>query len=129
MRNRFKRLLLTVTTLALVANMIFPVMAQNPTGAIRGTVTDPQGAVVTNAAVTVTNKTTGVVRKTNTGNDGIYAVENLLPGEYEVKIEAQNFSTQVITAQIQVGNTTSGDTTLRIGAKDEVVEVIASAPV
>jgi hypothetical protein len=129
MRNRFKRLLLTVTTLALLANMIFPVMAQNPTGAIRGMVTDPQGAVVTNATVTVTSKTTGEVRKTNTGGDGIYAAENLLPGEYEVKIEAQNFSTQVITAQVQVGNTTSGDASLRIGARDEVVEVQANAPV
>ena len=129
MRNKFKRLLLTVTTLVLVANMIFPVMAQIPTGAIRGTVTDPQGAVVTNATVTVTSKATGEVRKTNTGGDGIYAVETLLPGEYEVRIEAQNFATQVITAQVQVGNTTSGDATLRVGAKDEIVEVQASAPV
>ncbi len=129
MRNKFKRLLLTVTTLALVANMIFPVMAQIPTGAIRGTVTDPQGAVVTNATVTVTSKATGESRKANTGGDGIYAVENLLPGEYEVRIEAQSFATQVITAQVQVGNTTSGDAALRVGAKDEIVEVQASAPV
>src|ERR1044072_1341057 len=129
MRNKFKRLLLTVTTLALVANMIFPVMAQIPTGAIRGTVTDPQGAVVTNATVTVTSKSTGEIRKTNTGGDGIYAVETLLPGEYEIKIEAQSFSTQVITAQVQVGNTTSGDATLRVGAKGEIVEAQADAPV
>jgi hypothetical protein len=106
MRNKFKRLLLTVTTLALVANMTFPVMAQNPTGSIRGTVTDPQGAVIANAAVTVTNKTTGDIRKISTGNDGIYSVENLRPGEYEVKIEAQGFATQVLTATVQVGNTT-----------------------
>jgi carboxypeptidase family protein len=129
MRIKFKRLLLTVTALALVANMTFPVMAQNPTGAIRGTVTDPQGAVVTNAAVTVTNKATGETRQTNTGNDGIYAVENLLPGQYEVKIEAQNFATQVISALVQVGNTTTGDAALRIGAKGEIVEVQAEAPI
>lgn len=129
MRNKFKRLLLTITTLALVANMIFPVMAQNPTGAIRGTVTDPQGSVVTNAAVTITNKATGDARRLSTGGDGIYAAENLLPGEYEIKIEAQNFATQVITALVQVGNTTTGDAALRIGAKDEIVEVQAEAPI
>lgn len=128
MRIKFQRLLLAVTLLALVANMAGPVMAQNPTGAIRGTVTDQQSAVVTNASVTVTNKATGETRKTNTGNDGIYAVENLLPGEYEIKIEAANFATQVITAQVQVGNTTSGDAALRVGGKGEIIEVQADAP-
>jgi hypothetical protein len=129
MRNKFKRLLMTVTMLALVANMIFPVMAQNPTGSIRGTVTDPQGAVITNATVTVVRKATGDTRKVSTGGDGIYAVENLLPGEYEVKIEAQGFATQVITAQVQVGNTTSGDAALRVGSTGEIVDVTAEAPI
>jgi hypothetical protein len=129
MRNKFKRLLLAVTMVALVANMTFPVMAQNPTGAIRGTVTDPQGAVITNASVTVTRKATGESRKISTGGDGIYAAENLVPGEYEVKIEAQGFATQVITAQVQVGNTTSGDAALRVGAAGEIVDVTAEAPI
>src|ERR1051325_1407515 len=129
MRNKFKRLLLTVTMMALVANMALPVMAQNPTGSIRGTVTDPQGAVILNAAVTVTNKATGDTRKVSTGGDGIYAVENLLPGEYEVKIEAQGFATQIITARVQVGNTTSGDAALRVGTTGEIVDVTAEAPI
>jgi Carboxypeptidase regulatory-like domain len=128
MRIKYKRLLLAVTMVALVANLALPVLAQNPTGAIRGTVTDPQGALVPNAAVTVTNKATGESRKINTGNDGIYAVENLLPGAYEVKIEAQGFSTQVITAMVQVGNTTDGDAALRVGTKEEIVEIQAEAP-
>jgi hypothetical protein len=75
----------------------------------------------------VTNKGTGDTRKTSTGNDGIYAVENLLPGEYEVKIEAPNFATYVIATTVQVGNTTSGDVALRAGAKGEVVDVVAEA--
>jgi hypothetical protein len=129
MRNKFKRLLLAVTLVALLANMTFPVMAQNPTGAIRGTVTDPQGAVILNATVTVTRKATGESRKISTGGDGIYAAENLLPGEYEVKIEAQGFATQVITAQVQVGNTTTGDAALRVGTTGEIVDVTAEAPI
>src|SRR5262249_15308342 len=80
------------------------------------------------ASVTVTNKTTGDVRKVSTGGDGIYAADNLLPGAYEVRIEAQGFSTQVISATVQVGNATAGDATLRVGAKGEVVDVVAEAP-
>ncbi|HXG94959.1 MAG TPA: TonB-dependent receptor [Blastocatellia bacterium] len=129
MRIKFKRLLLALAMLALGANMISPVLAQNPTGSIRGTITDQSGAVITNATITVTNKATGDVRKASTGNDGIYAVTNLLPGEYEVKIEAQGFSTQNITALVQVGNTTTGDATLRAGSVGEVVDVVAEAPI
>jgi len=128
MRLKCKRLLLAIMLMSLVANLALPVLAQNPTGAIRGTVTDPQGAIVPNAAVTITNKATGESRKISTGSDGIYAVENLLPGEYEVKVEAQGFSTQVITAMVQVGNTTTGDAALRVGTKEEIVEVQAEAP-
>jgi len=128
MRIKYKRVLLAITMMALVANLALPVLAQNPTGAIRGTVTDPQGAIVPNATVTVTNKATGETRNINTGADGIYAVENMMPGAYEIKIEAQGFSTQVITAMVQVGNTTNGDAALRVGTKEEIVEIQAEAP-
>src|SRR5436190_24200725 len=109
MHTKFKLLLLSVTLLALAARTTFPVMAQNPTGSIRGTVTDQQGAIIQNATVTVTNKATGDARKVNTGSDGSYAVENLLAGEYEVKIEASNFATQNSTLTVQTGSTTTGN--------------------
>src|SRR5262245_11492408 len=76
-------------------------LSQNAAGSIRGTVTDQQGAVIHNAAVTVTNKGTGEARQTNTGDDGLYAVENLPPGEYEVKIQANGFATQILNARVQ----------------------------
>ena len=88
MRYKYRHLLLAVTLLTLVARMTFPVYAQNPTGSIRGIVTDQQGAVIQNATVTVTNKATGDARKISTGDDGIYQVSSLLPGDYEVRIEA-----------------------------------------
>ncbi|HWO01663.1 MAG TPA: carboxypeptidase-like regulatory domain-containing protein, partial [Blastocatellia bacterium] len=130
MHTKFKCLLLMVTMLTLVARMSLPVLAQNPTGSIRGTVTDQQGAVIQNAIVTVTSKATGESRKINSGEDGIYAAENLLAGEYDVKIEAQGFATQNITSVVvRTGSTTSGDATLRAGGKGEVVDVVAEAPV
>lgn len=129
MRYKYKALLLAVTVLTLMARMTLPVLAQNPVGAIRGIVADPQGAVIQNANITVTNKATGDVRKANTGGDGIYLVSALLPGEYEVKIEAQGFSTQLLSVLVQVGNTSTGDANLRVGAANEVVDVISEAPV
>lgn len=129
MQIKFKILLLAVTLLTLAARTTLPVMAQNPTGSIRGTVTDQQGAVIQNATVTVTNKATLDTRTANTGGDGIYAVDNLLPGDYDVKIEATGFATQNMTSvAVHAGTTTSGDASMRAGAKGEVVDVVAEAP-
>ncbi len=130
MHTKFRLLLLAIALLTLAARTTLPVMAQNPTGSIHGMVTDQQGAVIQNATVTVTNKATGDTRKVNAGSDGIYAVENLLPGQYDVKIEAQGFATQNITSLVvQTGSTSSGDAVLRAGAVGEVVDVVAEAPI
>lgn len=129
MRHKCKFLLMAVLVLSFVVRTSFPVFAQNPTGSIRGLITDPQGAVIPNATVTVTNKATGDVRKANTGDDGIYLVSTLLPGEYEVRVEAANFSTQQMTVIVQVGNTSTGDAQMRVGAATEIVDVVAEAPI
>ncbi len=127
--HKYRLLLLTVTLLTLAARTTLPVMAQNPTGSIRGAVKDQNGAVILSARVTVTNKATGAARTAKPGSDGSYAVENLPAGDYEIKIEAEGFATENITAVVQVGGTTSGDASLRPGAKGEVVDVVAEAPI
>ena len=129
MREKLKRFLVLAMTLAIAVGIVVPARGQNPTGSIRGTVVDEKGGVITNATITVTNKTTGDSRKVSTGGDGIYAAENLLPGEYEVKIEAQGFATYVLTMVVQVGNASSGNATMRAGAKGEVIDVVADVPV
>jgi hypothetical protein len=129
MRYNLRHLLLTIATAALVALGALTVAAQNPTGSIRGTVTDEQGAVIPKAAITVTNKATGDVRKTTSTEDGTYGVENLLPGDYDVKVEAGGFSTITQTVTVQVGNTSNGNATLRVGAANVVVDVISEAPI
>jgi len=129
MLEKLRRSLIVVMSLAMIASMALPAHAQSPVGSIRGTVTDEHGGVITNATVTVTNKATGDTRKVTTGGDGIYAVDNLLPGQYDVRIEAQGFATYSIVATVQVGNTTNGDAAMRAGAKGEVVDVVADAAV
>src|SRR5262249_27717969 len=112
MRYNLRHLLLTMATVALVALAALTVVAQNPTGSIRGTVTDEQGAVIPKAAVTVTNKATGDTRKTNSGEDGTFGVENLLPGDYDVKIEAGGVFTISRTRTVLVRNTRNGNKTV-----------------
>ena len=80
-----------VSILALLALLCGLAFAQTETGSIIGTVTDPQGAVVAGAKVTVTNNGTGAERSTMTNSNGLYSVTNLQPGDYSVKIEAANF--------------------------------------
>src|SRR5712691_13296723 len=69
------------------------VVAQLPTSTLNGTVTDPQGAVVAGATVGITNSATGVSRETTTGSDGGFAVTDLTPGEYTVRVRATGFAT------------------------------------
>ena len=104
-------------------------LAQNATGAITGTVTDPNNDVVANATITVTNKATGAVRKVTTRSGGVYSVENLHPGEYEVKVEAQGFVTQLQALPVAVGNTTTGNFSMTVGGTSQTIEVTGAAPI
>jgi Carboxypeptidase regulatory-like domain len=97
------------------------------TGSIQGTVTDPNGAVVTNASITITNKATGQTSKLTSSGSGTYASGALIPGEYVVRIEAKGFQTQVLNIPVQVGNTAAGNAKLSLGQSTEVVEVTGSA--
>jgi hypothetical protein len=103
--------------------------AQNSTGAIKGVVKDPNNAVVTTAVATATSKATGAARKVKAGNDGTFVIESLQPGDYEVKVEAQGFSTQVQILTVEVGGTTAVDFSIAVGAATQTVDVTADAPV
>src|SRR5712691_11434874 len=58
------------------------------TGVIRGEVFDPQSALVHGAQVTAFQETTGLQRCTTTSNSGLFAVNDLAPGDYNVKVVA-----------------------------------------
>ena len=74
---------------------LLPAGAQSTiaTGSIQGTVTDPNGAVVPDAAITITNKATGQSNKTASTASGTYTSGALIPGEYQIRIEAKGFRT------------------------------------
>jgi hypothetical protein len=97
------------------------------TGSIQGTITDPTGAAIAAAQVTITGKATGQVLRSTTSSTGTYSSGALIPGEYSVRVEAQGFRALELLLTVQVGVTTAGNGQLEIGSTGEVVEVQASA--
>lgn len=118
-----------IVCISLTTFALLPAGAQSTvaTGSIQGTVTDPNGAVVPDAAITITNKATRQSTKLTSSSTGTYSSGGLPPGDYEVRIEAKGFQTQSLTLPVQVGNTTSGNTKLTLGQSTEVIEVTGSA--
>jgi len=98
---------------------------QAGTGAVNGSVTDPNGAVVPNATVTITNKATNSSRTTTTNNVGLYSFVALQPGDYEVKIAAGSFAPISLEVSVQVGRVVDANATLKTGNVAEVVQVTA----
>jgi len=78
-------------------------LAQTETGQISGVVTDPSGATVPKAKVTVSNAATGATRDTTTDDHGAYAVTHLLPSIYSVAVEAAGFSKMEQRIEVTVG--------------------------
>jgi outer membrane receptor protein involved in Fe transport len=122
-RNRAGRLLILLAALLLVS---FPALAQSTTGNLQGIVFDQNKAVVSGAAVTVTNTDTGVAKATTTSGEGFYRVTNLIPGEhYKIEVKAQGFAPAVLSpVRILLGTENSSDIVL--GAAQVGGEVVVT---
>src|SRR5205085_1587936 len=125
------RRLFVATLFMLMACWAAPTFAQSDRGAIAGTVTDPNGAVVPNAKVTATNLDTNEVRETTTSDVGSYQLPELKAGPYKVTVESQGFKTASFErVQVAVQSTHSLDVKLEIGAVGDTVTVTSeSTPV
>ncbi len=97
---------------------------------ITGTVTDPTGSVVPGAAVTLRNTDTGIERKTETSDAGVYTAAFLQPGHYDVEVAKPGF-TSVIRKELslQVGQTLSVDLAMAVQSTQAEVTVTGEAPV
>src|SRR5262245_4296362 len=101
-------------------------LAQAPVGTISGVVTDPSGAVIKDAPITIRNKATGFTRQTKSENDGVYSAPALPAGEYEVQIQVQGFRTMLRQVTVAVGSIVKLDLALEVGQTTEIVTVDAS---
>lgn len=97
------------------------------TGSIRGLVTDPSGAGVPGAKVTIKNVQTGILTNVVTDTDGRYAVQSLAIGEYQLQVQIQGFKTeQRNNIILQVGEQREINTSLMMGEVSQQVSVKAS---
>jgi Carboxypeptidase regulatory-like domain/TonB dependent receptor-like, beta-barrel len=97
-------------------------------GAISGAVTDPSGAVISGATVTVINTATNnVERSVVTTSDGLFSATLLPPGEYSINVKAAGFKSLTRKVTVQLNQTTRADAVLQVGAATETVEVSATA--
>jgi hypothetical protein len=95
---------------------------------IRGTVTDPTGAVVSGATVTITNLQTNVSRSQITRSNGSYSFELIQPGDYKVEIEAKGFRKSLVPrVQALVGSVAEVSQALQVGEVSTTVEVVSAS--
>ena len=104
--------------------------AQGITGSINGIVTDPSGATIADATVTVRQIDTNASRVVTTSHAGSYAVTQLAPGTYSVRVDKGGFKvfeqsgiTLVIDQVAQI------DAKLEVGSNEQTIEVTATSPV
>src|SRR5213593_146106 len=98
-------------------------------GAIVGTVTDPSGAVIPGANVTISNMATAIATSSTTDTRGDYRFPFVTPGLYTVSVEAQGFSkTSIQSVTVAVGTTTRTDIKMEVCAANQEVTVTESAP-
>ena len=99
-------------------------LAQTFRGTVLGTVTDPQGAVIAGAKITVKNVNTGLERTTQTSPDGSYSIPELPTGTYTVSISQGGFQTSSVTnVQVDVAAEKRVDVALKAGQVTETIEV------
>src|SRR5262245_7130363 len=119
-RDRFLR----PTVIALLCGAMLAV-AQTTSTSILGTVTDPSGAAVTGAEVTIERVARGLARRVTTNDAGFYSAPALDPGEYNITVEKSGFKKNVHSAvALRVNQKLTQDFVLEIGAVGETVSVV-----
>ena len=95
---------------------------------LQGTVTDPSGAVVPKASLTLTNNETKQKMAATTSGEGYYRFTGLAPGEYSLKVEVAGFKSTTLNVQVQAEQSQGADVTVSPGTVTETVDVSGSAP-
>jgi hypothetical protein len=92
------------------------------TGVIRGEISDPQSAVVHDAQVTAVQKPRGLERSTTSTNSGLFAINDLAPGDYQVKVAATGFAEYEALVRVEVGQ--QANLKIRLSVKTQTTVVV-----
>src|SRR3989441_7016370 len=120
-----KRLVLAIVV---VLSLAVGMNAQTFRGSINGTVTDPSGALVPNAAVKATESATGIDHTTTTTNDGAFSFQDIPLGLYKVTVTATGFPAYTVDkVQVVAGQIYTLQVKLALQQQTTTVEVSAAA--
>src|SRR5881296_1816745 len=120
-----KRLVLAILV---VLSLAVGMNAQTFRGAINGTVTDPSGGVVPNAAVRATESATGIDHNTTTTSEGVFAFQDIPLGFYKVAVTASGFPVYTVDkVEVSAGQIYTLSVKLTLQQQTTTVEVSAAA--
>jgi hypothetical protein len=126
MRSRFGLLAVLIVNVIAFSALSF---SQSATTSLRGTITDPKGAVVQGASLTLSNPETGFSRTVKSGSDGVYQFLEVPPATYSLTVSVAGFATirrdKVI---LQVSQPETVNIEMQVKGTTEVVEVSGEAP-
>lgn len=115
-------LLLSMMTVVLA----HPLQAQSDNSSVVGTISDPSGALIAGAKVTVTSEVTGAVHETVSNRSGFYTVSSLSPGKYTIAVVAAGFSPLTTTNNnLDPSLPATINLSLKVGNGGEQIEVKA----
>ncbi len=128
MVSTVRKFLVVVSIVLLLSCRATPLFAQ-ATGSIRGTISDPAGAVIPGASVTAINTGTSISRTQTTNQDGIFVFPNLPIGSYDFVISKPGFKSQRRSGTVLLtGQTLALPISLAVGSSSQSVEVTSAAP-
>jgi hypothetical protein len=128
MKTSFLRLVFGCALSVLACTSI--ALGQTVTGAVAGEVTDSTGAVIAGAHVTAHNLDTAVDTSTTTNSVGIYRIEFLPIGHYQISVQANGFNTTTLPPFVlEVLQTATFNVKLAVGSSTATVSVTAAAPI
>src|SRR5947209_422871 len=132
--NRFhdslsRRAVLAILVVAIMFGASHRASAQVLYGSLVGNVTDPKGAVIPSAAITVTNQGTGIAKTATTDPTGAYQFIDLQPGNYTLKVSVSGFKThERRDIPVTLNNVTRADVALEVGSIEQSVTITGEAP-
>ena len=129
---RLRRLVLTLCVTAVLAAALAPPAVGQATisfAQLSGTILDPTGQVIAGASIALRDQGTNRTYTAASNARGFYVVPNLLPGQYEVTVQASGFAKSVQTGlTLTVGQTATLDVSLKVASVGETVTVTTEAP-
>src|SRR5438874_10579521 len=107
---------LSLVAVLLVSSAVVVRSQSVASGTVTGTITDPSGAVVSGAQVTLADVATGSTQSVTTNGAGHYIFVNVDPGHYDISVIKQGFATSKTSSDVRVGLTTNVNLPFRMVA-------------